>query len=377
MNQRLFYDGADAYQNFINSLKSPNTRRTYEKGLSLYLKYKGVKDANRLLKEDNKLMQADIIDYITSPMVGNLSYSTKHLYLSILKHFYEMNDVVVNWKKIGKYLGEDERIVSDRAYSRGEIQTLLSNTDLRGKVILLLLSSAGLRIGALSSLSLHNLRRIEQHNIYEITIYEKTRSQYTTYCTPECASVIDTYLDFRKRHGEKLNPNTPLLREQFDKKDEFRCQHPKIISVYTLSRWLGDLLISCGIRLKEGVKEGETNRIRKETMLSHGFRKFANTMMVKANINIIVKERLLGHSTGLEDSYFRPDELFLISQYMQAVPLLTISREHELLLQKQQIEVRNHKLEKEKDEVMILRRELEPLLALKNTLIQQGILKEF
>ena len=44
-------------------------------------------------------------------------------------------------------------------------------------------------------------------------------------------------------------------------------------------------------------------------------------MMVKANINIIVKERLLGHSTGLEDSYFRPDELFLISQYMQAVPL--------------------------------------------------------
>jgi integrase len=368
MNQRLSYDGADAYQNFINSLKSPNTRRTYQKGLSLYFRYKGIKDANQLLKDDNKLMQADIIDYITCPMVGNLSYSTKH--------FYEMNDVVVNWKKIGKYLGEDERVVLDRAYSREEIQTLLSNADLRGKVILLLLGSAGLRIGALSSLSLRNLRRIEQHDIYEITIYEKTRSQYTTYCTPECASVIDSYLDFRKRHGEKLNPNTPLLREQFDKNDEFRCQHPKTISVYTLSRWLGDLLISCGIRLKEGVKEGETNRIRKETMLSHGFRKFANTMMVKANINIIVKERLLGHSTGLEDSYFRPDELFLISQYMQAVPLLTISREHELLLQNQQIEERNHKLEKEKDEVTTLKRELEPLLTLKNTLIQEGILKE-
>jgi integrase len=376
MHQRLSYDGTDAYQNFIDSLKSPNTRRTYQKGLSLYLRYKGIKDANQLLKDDNKLMQADIIDYITSPGVGNLSYSTKHLYLSILKHFYEMNDVVLNWKKIGKYLGDDDRIVTDRAYSREEIQTLLSNADLRGKVILLLLGSAGLRIGALSALSLRNLRRIEQHDIYEITIYEKTRSQYTTYCTPECAYVIDTYLDFRKRHGEKLNPNTPLLREQFDKNDEFRCQHPKIISVYTLARWLGDLLISCGIRLKEGVKEGETSRIRKETMLSHGFRKFANTMMVKANINIIVKERLLGHSTGLEDSYFRPDELFLISQYMPAVPLLTISREHELLLQNQQIEERNHKLEKEKDEVTTLKRELEPLLALKTTLIREGILKE-
>jgi integrase len=162
-------------------------------------------------------MQADIIDYITSPMD-----------LSILMHFYEMNDVVVNWKKIGKYLGEDERIVSDRAYSRGEIQTLLSNTDLRGKVILLLLSSAGLRIGALSSLSLHNLRKIEQHNIYEITIYEKTRSQYTTYCTPECAFVIDTYLDFRKRHGEKLNPNTPCCASNLIKKMNSDASIPKL-----------------------------------------------------------------------------------------------------------------------------------------------------
>ena len=114
----------------------------------------------------------------------------------------------------------------------------------------------------------------------------------------------------------------------------------------------------CGIRLKEGVKEGETNRIRKETMLSHGFRKFANTMMVKANINVIVKERLLGHSTGLKNhSYFRPDEPFLISQYMQAVPLLTISLEHELLRQNQHTEERNHKLEKEKD------KEIQPIEA--------------
>jgi integrase len=375
MNQRLSYDGADAYQNFIKALKSPNTRKTYEKGFSLYLRYKDVKDANQLLKNDNKLMQADVIDYITCPGVGNLSYSTKHLYLSILKHFYEMNDVVLNWKKISKYLGEDERIVSDRAYSREEIQTLLSNADLRGRVILLLLCSTGMRIGAISSLSLRNLRRIEQHHIYELTIYEKTRSQYTVYCTPECASTIDAYMDLRKRQGEKLNSATPLIREQFDKNDEFRCQHPKHISVYTISRWLGDLLISCGIRLKEAVKEGETNRICKEVMLSHGFRKFANTMMVKANINLIVKERLLGHSTGLEDSYFRPDESFLVSQYMLAVPFLMVSREHELLLQNQQIEQRRQKLEKEKDEVTTLRRELEPLLALKNTLIREGILK--
>ena len=55
---------------------------------------------------------------------------------------------------------------------------------------------------------------------------------------------------------------------------------------------------------------------------------------------------------------------------------LTISREHELRLQNQQIVERNHKLEKEKDEATTLKQELEPLLALKNTLIREGVLKE-
>jgi len=37
---------------------------------------------------------------------------------------------------------------------------------------------------------------------------------------------------------------------------------------------------------------------------------------------------------------------------------------------------RNQRLEKEKDEVAYLKQQLEPLLELKNTLIQEGILKE-
>jgi hypothetical protein len=38
---------------------------------------------------------------------------------------------------------------------------------------------------------------------------------------------IDEYLDMRKRYGEKLNPNSFLVREQFDIRDPFaisKCQ---------------------------------------------------------------------------------------------------------------------------------------------------------
>jgi hypothetical protein len=59
-----------------------------------------------------KLMQADIVENITSSQVNAFAYSTKYLYLSVLKHFYEMNDVVLNWKKISRYLGENERVVA-------------------------------------------------------------------------------------------------------------------------------------------------------------------------------------------------------------------------------------------------------------------------
>jgi integrase len=376
MNQRLSYED-DAYRNFINSLKSAQTRRTYSICLKIYLKYCNIEEPNKLLKNDIKLIQADIIEYITSPHVSALAYSTKYLYFSVLKHFYEMNDMVLNWKKISRYLGENERVVDDRAYSREEIQRMLAVADVRGKVIVLLLCSTGMRIGALESIFIGNLRKIEQHGIYQIKVYEKSRFSYTCFCTPECASSIESYLDYRKRCGEKLKPNAPLLREQFDKNDDIHCQHPKALTVHTLSRLLTDLLITAGIRTREPIMEGESNRIRKDVMLSHGFRKFTNTMMVKANLNLVVKEKLIGHSSfGLEKSYFRPDESLLISQYLQAAPYLTISSEHELLLKNHDIEERNYKLEKEKDDIIRLKEELEPLLALKNTLMREGILKE-
>ena len=57
-------------------------------------------------------MQADIIEYIASSWVNALANFTKYLYLGVLKHFYEMNDVVLNWKKIRRYMCENERVVT-------------------------------------------------------------------------------------------------------------------------------------------------------------------------------------------------------------------------------------------------------------------------
>ncbi|HEY7108448.1 MAG TPA: hypothetical protein VH415_03375 [Nitrososphaeraceae archaeon] len=125
MKQRLSYEG-DAYKNFVNSLRSPHTRKVYSTCLRIYLKYNNVEQPDKLLKNDIRMMQANVINYLTSPKISSLMYSTKHLYFSVLKHFYEINDIILNWKKISKYLGENERAIADRAYTKDEIRKMLN-----------------------------------------------------------------------------------------------------------------------------------------------------------------------------------------------------------------------------------------------------------
>ena len=45
--------------------------------------------------------------------------------INTLKKFYEMNDVILNWKKISQYMGEYQRVIKDRAYNHDEIKTLV------------------------------------------------------------------------------------------------------------------------------------------------------------------------------------------------------------------------------------------------------------
>ena len=59
--------------------------------------------------------------------------------------------------------------------------------DIRVKIIVSLLSSSGLRHGALPILKLRDLEKIEKYNIYKITAYPKSKKfKYNTFCTPEC-----------------------------------------------------------------------------------------------------------------------------------------------------------------------------------------------
>jgi hypothetical protein len=84
----------------------------------------------------------------------------------------------------------------------------------------------------------------------------------------------------------------------------------------------------------------------------------------------------MNHSLGMSsDSYYRVTEDELLSDYLKVADLLTISQENKLVLDNQRIKQDNMHLQLHKDEIDSKLKKLEPLLALKDTLIKQGLLK--
>jgi hypothetical protein len=55
-----------AYQNFVNSISSPESRKQYTYILKKYMAFLGVKDVEALIKIDPKVVEQQIIDYMIS-----------------------------------------------------------------------------------------------------------------------------------------------------------------------------------------------------------------------------------------------------------------------------------------------------------------------
>jgi site-specific recombinase XerD len=146
-----------ALRNFVQTCRSPETRKIYLAALHYFIDYLkvGHDQYDRLLEKDPKLIQMDISDYITylkdSTTLSSGSIST---YISAVRKFYTMNDVTtLNWEKIHSFEPDREKSVEDRPYTHSEIRTLIENTSPRNRAIILLMSSSAPRVGALLSTS--------------------------------------------------------------------------------------------------------------------------------------------------------------------------------------------------------------------------------
>ena len=294
------------------------------------MKFCNIDDYTDVLKIQPAKLASLIRDYIIYLKDGKkLSPATVSAYIAPISHFCEMNDVILNWKQIKKFKAKSRNVIEDRPYSRQQIKVLIDAAPLRDKCIILLMSSAGLRRGALEHLRIRDLQKIEKYNLYKIHVYKKEQEEYTTYCTPECTRLIEEYLKWRERLGEKLQPNTPLFRTQFD--TVLSVNKPKVLNGLAIAKMIARLINDVGIR-----PPTITNQKRTELMQCHGFRKFFKTTCITAGMNPLYSEYVMGHRSGLTKSYFKPSDTELLEGndkalgYVSAINELTINEENRL-----------------------------------------------
>ena len=297
------------------------TVKTYRSYFKKYLELTGL-DVNTLIVEkDPRKIEFQIIAFINKMKSEGKSYSAIHNYVAMILGFYKINDIVLNVNKINRFMPEERKIRNkDRGYTHEEISKILEFCDERSRCIVLLLASTGMRIGAVPSLRVGNI----DNNNNKITVYEGFKEQYFTFMTPECKQAIDSYLDMRSRHGEKINDDSPLIREQFDRRDKFSITHSRAMARATL-QW----------KLKELAKI--SNVRNKEVAVAHGFRKFFSTQIINAEVNPIHGLMLEGHSTGIRDHYARPTVEKIQQEYQKAVDNLTINEENKLRREVQEL----------------------------------------
>jgi integrase len=118
------------------------------------------------------------------------------VHLSGIYHFFAMNDVTLISNKINRFLPNDESSHSsaDRPYTTDEIARILEKCDIRSRVIVLLMAT-GMRIGAISSLKVGDIKFFSEHSLYMVNVYSNSkRDRYYAFITSECAQAIDDYL---------------------------------------------------------------------------------------------------------------------------------------------------------------------------------------
>ena len=267
-------EGSDAERLFLNSIKSKATKHVYLVYLQRYLEYTNCKTINDLIIEykDPRDIERKIIDFIIALKDEGKNFRSIRNYLTPIISFYKINDIVLNSKKINKFMPTETRAKKNRGYSHEEVRKLLDIADERLRAVILLLVSSGARIGAIPLLHVRDIEKTG--DVYKITIYENDAEEYFSFITKEAYDAVQSYLQMRERFGEKLTSDSLLIREQFDIRDPFAITSPKAIVARTISNKIAQLAERAGIREKTILKEGEkSGSFRKSVPQVHGLRK--------------------------------------------------------------------------------------------------------
>jgi hypothetical protein len=338
----------DPYKFFISGMRSTYTRHHYEKWLRLFFESIDPPLGGKTLQEqctsfvqkarkDRKWPEECVLDYLgrlkDRVYKKEMSAATARSYIFAPKLFCDINKINrIEWKWLIGGLPRSSRSADDRAPTLEEVRKIMEYPDRRLPSILTTMVSSGIRIGAWDFLKWGHVEPIFRPNedgnnklvAAKIRVYVGESDRYTTFITPEAYHSLEKWMDFRKQCGENVTKDSWVMRTLWNTLAPHLGDRTDVHNPQKLDRDGVRILVSRA-QWAQGVKTKLAPGIRRhEFKEDHGFRKFFRTRAEHAGMRPSIAKMLMGHSLGLDDSYFKPTENEMLEDYLKVVPSLTI-----------------------------------------------------
>jgi hypothetical protein len=159
-------------------------------------------------------------------------------------------------------------------------------------------------------------------------------------------------MKYRESSGEVINDNSWLMRDLWDTRvaqGRGLVTRPKKLASLGIKRLMERAIWAQGLR-----KKLDPGKKRHPFQALHSLRKWFKTRCEIAGMKPINIMKLMNHSCGISDNYYRITPHGLLEDYLKAADLLTINSD-KLILQKQVLELK----EKSKDSEYIIKAKLQ------------------
>ena len=361
----------DPWSLYIYAMKAPMTRDRYQTRLAKFLDFiemlpgasattlegrarafakKGKEDSIWALNNILKFVQfqKDRVDK------KEITGATLRNYVKSIKLFCEMADMTIPWKKITRGLPKGKKYADDRIPTVEEIRKVVDYPDRRIKAIVCTMASSGIRIGAWDYLQWGHIRPIQKSNeivAAKMIVYSGDDEEYYTFISKEAYMALFEWMRYRESSGELIKDDSWVMRDLWDTRvaqGRGLVTKPKKLSCLGVKRLMERAIWAQGLR-----KKLEPGKKRHPYQANHSLRKWFKTRCEIAGMKPINVEKLMNHSVGISDSYYRATENEILDDYLKAMDLLTIN-DDKLTLQKQVAEL----TEKSKEENYIIKGKL-------------------
>jgi hypothetical protein len=390
----------DPWSLFLYAMKAPMTKDRYKTRVAKFFDHIGLDDKGQKVEEKARIFadkgKEDINWAFTSILKfihfhkervdrKEISSATVRNYAKSIKLFCDMADIPIPWKKIARGLPRGRKYADDRIPTLEEIRKLVEYPDRRIKAIVYTMASSGIRVGAWDYLQWGHIRPIERDGeviAAKIIVYAGEDEEYFTFISPEAWRALKAWMTYREKSGEVIKEDSWLMRDLWDT----RVAHgrglatmPKKLTSLGLKRLMERAIWAQGLRNKL-----EPGKKRHPYQANHSLRKWFKTRCEITGMKPINIEKLMNHSVGISDSYYRATENELLEDYLKATELISIDDDR-LVLQKQVNDLTEKskdreysikaRLEEKDDQIQTLMKKQEKFEQLIQSLIDSGQLK--